>query len=56
MEQHSKNYDKVKKYYKMGFWTEKMVRSAVVKHWITEEEFTEITGKDHNEVEETPEV
>ena len=41
---HSKNYDKVKKYYDDGFWNEARVRSAVVKGWITEEEFEEIVG------------
>ena len=41
---HSKNFDKVKKYYDEGRWTIEMVRNAVGR-WITEEEFTEITGK-----------
>ena len=43
---HSKNYEKVKKYYDSGRWTLAMVRNAVGK-WITEEEFKEITGKDY---------
>ena len=37
-------YDKVKKYYDEGFWTIDMVRNAVVKKWITEEEFKTITN------------
>lgn len=46
---HSKNYDKVKRFYKLGLWSESMVRDAVVKHWITEDEFKEITGQDYKE-------
>ena len=45
--EHSKHYDKVKKYYDEGFWNEARVRSAVVKGWITEAEFAEITGKEY---------
>lgn len=44
---HSKNYEKVKKFYKMGIWSEKMVWNAVGKR-ITPEEYKEITGKDYN--------
>lgn len=45
---HSKKYTKVRDYYlKYHTWTEEMVRNAVVKGWITEEEFKEITGKDY---------
>ena len=43
--EHSPKYDKVKNYYDKGYWTIDMVRNAVVKGWITEEEFTEITGE-----------
>lgn len=43
---HSKNFEKVKKYYDSGRWTLAMVRNAVGK-WITEEEFKEITGEDY---------
>lgn len=41
----SSKFEKVKKYYDKGFWTIDMVRNAVVKGWITEEEFEEITGE-----------
>lgn len=41
---HSKNYNKVKTYYEEGFWNESKVRNAVVKGWITEEEFFDIVG------------
>ena len=46
---HSKKYDKVKKYYDMGIWTLEMVKNAVVKGWITEAEFEEITGQPYEE-------
>lgn len=45
--EHSKNFEKVKKFYKMGIWSEKMVWSAVGK-WITTEEYKEITGEDYS--------
>ena len=41
----SAKFEKVKKFYDKGFWTIDMVRNAVVKGWITEEEFEEITGE-----------
>lgn len=40
---HNKNYDKVKSFYGKKLWDETRVRNAVVKGWITEEEFAEIT-------------
>lgn len=42
--EHSKKFNKVKTYYDEGFWNEAKVRNAVVKGWLTKEEFTEITG------------
>ncbi len=42
--EHSKNFEKVKTWYAMGMWNEDRVRNAVKAGWITEEEFTEITG------------
>lgn len=45
--EHSKKYEKVKTYYDRGVWTIDMVRNAVVKGWITEEEFAEITGEEY---------
>ena len=41
---HSKNFDKVKKYYDRGLWDINKVKSAVGK-WITAEEYEEITGQ-----------
>lgn len=43
--EHSKHYDLVKQYYDDGLWDINRVRNAVVKHWITPEEFYEITGE-----------
>lgn len=43
---HSKNFEKVKKYYDTGLWNEMRVRNAVGR-WITDEEYEEIIGKDY---------
>lgn len=40
----SKKFNTVKEYYGNGLWSITMVRNAVNK-WITEKEFTEITGE-----------
>lgn len=44
---HSKNFDKVKRYYDEGLWNKTRVRNAVTKGWITAEEYKEITGEDY---------
>lgn len=44
---HSPKFEKVKNYYDTGLWNLARVRNAVVKGWITEAEFKEITGKDY---------
>ena len=41
----STKFNKVKRYYDQGLWNITMVRNAVVKGWITEEEFELITGE-----------
>ncbi len=41
--ENSKNFEKVKKYYKMGVWSKKMVWNSVGK-WITADEYKVITG------------
>ena len=41
----SPKFEKVKKYYDSGLWNKKMVRNAVVKGWITAEEYTIITSE-----------
>lgn len=43
----SKNFSKVKSYYDRGLWSIERVREAVNKHWITEEEYTEITSENY---------
>lgn len=37
-------FEKIKKWYKQGLWTEKMVQNAVEKGVITEEQASEILG------------
>lgn len=44
---HSEKFGLVMTYYKRGLWNIKQVQNAVVKGWITEEEFKEITGYDY---------
>lgn len=41
----SPKFEKVKKYYDSGLWNKTMARNAVVKGWITAEEYTIITGE-----------
>lgn len=38
-------FENIKKWYEAGFWTEPMVRNAVVKGKITAEQYTQITGQ-----------
>lgn len=44
---HSEKYEMVRRFYKTRMWNEIQVKNAVVKGWITEEEFEEITGNDY---------
>ena len=41
----SAKFEKVKKYYDKGLWNKTMVHNAVVKGWITAEEYELITGE-----------
>ena len=43
----SEKYERVKYYYENGYWSLKQVQNAVVKGWITEEEYTLITGLEY---------
>lgn len=43
----SKKFKTVKNFYDRGLWSKKRVHDAVVKNWITEEEYKEITGEDY---------
>ena len=45
----SPRFEKVKAYYDAGLWNRTRVANAVVKGWITAEEFLIITGDDHGE-------
>lgn len=45
----SPKFQKVKYYYDNGLWGIERVRNAVVKNWITTEEFEEITGEPYAE-------
>jgi hypothetical protein len=44
MIEHSEKYNLVANYYNRKLWNESRVRNAVIKGWITSDEFTEITG------------
>ena len=44
---HSANFEKVKAYYDNGLWSISRVKQAVVKGWITADEYKEITGEDY---------
>ena len=46
--EHSAKYDKVKGYYDGGYWNIDRVRQAVVKGWITADEYEEITGEKYD--------
>lgn len=41
----SKRFEQVKGYYDKGYWTKEMVYNAVVKGWITVDEYKEIVGE-----------
>ena len=41
----SKHFKKVKGYFDSGLWSIERVRNAVVKNWITAEEFKMITSE-----------
>ena len=45
----SKMYEKIKKYYDTGLWSEERVANMVIKGVITEEEFYDIVGKKYEE-------
>lgn len=43
----SSKFQKVKEYFDAKLWSFAAVKNAVVKSWITEEEFEEITGESY---------
>lgn len=48
MFEHSKKFEVVKKYYDTGNWGKKAVRNAVIKSWITYQEYEEITKEPYH--------
>lgn len=40
-------FELVKSYYDKGLWNITRVKNAVVKNWITKEQYKEITGEDY---------
>lgn len=45
--EHSIKFDAVQTFYMRGAWNIDKVKNAVLKNWITEEEFKEITGTEY---------
>ena len=45
----SPKFNKVKNYYDKGLWNKTMVANAVVKGWITAEEYETIVGEPYAE-------
>lgn len=45
--EHSAKFKTVQTFYIRGAWSIEKVRNAVIKNWITAEEFKEITGEDY---------
>jgi len=43
----SKKYNRVKNYFDNNLWTVEMVKNAVVKGWITADEYEQITGEEY---------
>jgi len=41
----SPKYEMVKSFYDKGLWSKQAVKNAVLKEWITPEEYEEITGE-----------
>ena len=38
-------FEKIKKWYAAGLWSEAMVKAALDKNYITKEQYTQIVGK-----------
>ena len=45
--EHSKDFEKILKWYREGLWSKIRVRNAVEKKRITAEEYMEITGEQY---------
>jgi hypothetical protein len=44
--QHSNRFESIQSFYDSGAWDTQKLRDAVMKNWITKEEFRIITGHD----------
>jgi len=42
-------FNRVNRYYDSGLWNKEMVHNAVIKGWITAEEYAEIVGEPYDE-------
>lgn len=45
MNEHSERFELVRGYYDSGRWKKKAVHNAVLRGWITAEEYEQITGE-----------
>lgn len=45
----SEHYKQVETFYKEGVWSIARVKNAVIKKWITEEEYEKITGEKYDD-------
>lgn len=45
MNEHSPKFEEIKSYYEQGLWKKKAVKNAVIKGWITADEYEEIVGE-----------
>ena len=43
----SDNFEMLKKFFDEGLWDQKRLKNAVVKNWITKEEYKLIAGEDY---------
>lgn len=41
----SKYYEKIRSYYDSGLWDKKRIQNAVIKEWITKDEYYDITNE-----------
>ena len=48
MNEHSAKFELVKEHYLYDGWTKKAVRNAVLRNWITADEYEEITGEPYS--------
>ena len=48
MSEHSEMFEQIKRWYDTGKWKKKAVKNAVVREWITADEYEEITGEPYD--------